>query len=455
MKLNVLFTILVPVILTGCFGGDNADPLEGRQPPAVQEAPPQGVTPQGEKVECSTLRAQDYDKYKASIDQHQQHYQTQMAQVRQQCESTATNHGSQCEGTIEKNRQQYQAALANQRQDAEQKIAAQTKACKEETDKLSSALTAKSQQCQETVDKYKADIEAYRKSLQADKQAVVDENRLLKQQIQQCTDSKKVKDKQRFTGMLYNLTVPQANPISLEFTEGVAAEYRVQTRLFVGKPGVIQSLKITSNATPKGLSITKGSKTGTWVIKWKPPVNLEPGNDTIYRTIEVEPVVDQSKLNKQDRPLVASEELSSKILLVVQRTKVKPAIDITELPQSLSVGQTLPFTVAVKDPAANESNPPSIHIGFGEAGKTTYRNTINGAALVTADASKAPSYRNGVWSFYFKVNSALLESDSDLKAQIAGNERETAIQFQVRVQSQVSGQTTVSQNKLISLQGGQ
>ncbi|MCB0421988.1 MAG: hypothetical protein KDD61_13405 [Bdellovibrionales bacterium] len=419
MKKELIILSIIPLLLTGCFGGDDADPLEGRQPPTVQQTPPPETTPDGKVVACSTLRQQDYEKYQANIELHKQEYQTSIKSLKDK---------------------------------SDQEIESQKIACEQSTLKIQQEMQAEKSQCQETINKYASEIESYRQGLVKDKQSVLQENALLKKQVDACVEAKKVTDRQSFTGMLYNLNISDAKPESLEFTEGIASSYEIHVRLFVGSIGVVKSLKANSNL-PQGLKIVSSGKPGYWNIQWKPPYNLEAGNEAIYRTIELEPVIDTSKLSSRDAQLVAKEDLTRKIMLVVQRTKVKPQIEVSEFPQSVKRGDSMNFAVRVNDPASSEIHPPNVHIGSGELGRTSYRSTLNGASLVVADASRPPVFKNNTWTYYYSLNTGIIDLIPDLKAQVDESKKQLEIQFQIRTQSQVSGQTALSQNVVVSLEG--
>ncbi len=384
-RLQEYFKLCLPLMLASCgFGGDNADPLHGRQESYITDS--QRVA---EEQTWEQKFAVETAEYEASIERI----------------------NSEAEAALAQQEVNFQNVISGLQQDQER--------------------TA--DEWQSRRNEYVASLEAYQQAQEARDQGYQESVRMLRQQIQTCQDRINNPVAQEFQDFLYQWNMDSAQPLSYEFEFNRQGEHSFTFALLLDHdPSQIQ-FNVTPDL-PQGLTLTADSENaGRWLISGTPTESLENGELSRETHHQIELVKNNIQLaSERERELLGQQTVKQEIRIVVSQTQQGP-----QLVNLVQDGERL--EVVVEDPAlANNFDPenaPAI-IFSGEIGCNPNPNQrcTNMAPFMTLASGPNPTLRNGNVVYHYIIQSSLIPDGT-----FQGNNRAVVA---VKTQSQASGLTS-------------
>lgn len=381
------------LLITGCFSGKDADPLNGQSAKYI---------PKEEKDQREAQKDQqivnDQATYQKRLEELAAKHQSELQRLKQQYDQSLKAHETQ-KGQGDTNWHQEK-----------QKLVEQVESYKANYEKLVSSLNA--------------DINTY------------------KENVSRCEQSQKVVNPQSFKGLLYTFVAKDSLPPSYYLKEGEKKVIQLQTQLAVGGAGAVQNIRVINvNGTPKEIEISKDSSSQDWLMEWTPPIGFTKGQLQSYLYLDLELVLNSENLNDNEKSLLDQEVLTRRILLVVQPQGQPLEIRSIEWQQNVDSAKAISFVVQVADP---EGSPVAPNLQFlnSQGTSTHLQSIVDGVSLIT-QSRNPKKVGEGLWSFEYQMHPELLSTDRS---------QEVTVKFDVKALSGDSSRVSETVTEEINIQ---
>lgn len=229
---------------------------------------------------------------------------------------------------------------------------------------------------------------------------------------------------QDFDGVLIDIQVEGSKTGVLNFFEGQETSYKLVSRVQI--PGAAYQLKAIN--LPAGASLVDGqSGDGVWLLKWKPALNTIPtGIQNQSYELQVEVVLDQNTSARAREAFDLDRRNKVKTFsMVVSFPNTQPVLKFSGLDfnKELKVGEVIPLTIEVTDPASSKDRKPYLIIDFSSENQTAESRRFNAKNLVIDDAKRKDVYANGKWTLYRLLDTSMISKQAlDPRSRYEGGE---------------------------------
>ncbi len=386
---NVLLAAGLSLSLTHCgFGGNGADPLEGKDSSSY-------VT--------ESERQQNQQDWQARFEQETQAYDQSIAALEQENQTRIQN-------------------LTNEYEAIEQRLRSQNSNNQEQWE-------AQRAQFEQELATFRADQEQVIAGLRS----TVD---TWEQRTLRCEEELQNPEPLNFQGLLYQFEFTGALAETFEWNVQEPQTHRIFFQLNVGGNSV-QGLDITPDL-PEGLSLTQSDEeANTWVISGAPQVEVPLGQTSVSNTFTVRPMIDTSLIeDERERALVQQQTVEKDVVIKINQIRQRPEVEVSQQGDQLFIH--------VIDPADIQGDQaPSVSFSLQNDSGTSANQTMNAASMVTAAVSgENPSKVGEGWTYVYQIHPNLAPE----------NWRNLTAQITVNSQSVVSGLTSVPVTRGLSIE---